>query len=82
MVDEEMIAKEIGRIREQGFAVSCDETIEGVTCIGAPIFNAHGKLEAAVSISSATARLTGDMHQEMADILKEKAAAISKTIGY
>ena len=82
LVSEETITEEIERIRRQGFAVSCDETIEGVTCIGAPIFNTHGKLEAAVSISSATARLTTDKYQEMADILKEKAAAISKMIGY
>jgi IclR family acetate operon transcriptional repressor len=32
------IAAEIEQIRGQGFAVSCNETIEGVTCIGAPHF--------------------------------------------
>lgn len=79
---EETVRAEIAKICRQGFAVSCNETIEGVTCIGAPIFNAHGKLEAAVSISSSTARLTIDRYNEMADILKEKAAAISKMIGY
>lgn len=79
--DEEM-TNELAKIRRQGFAVSCNETLEGVTCIGAPVFNAHGKLEAAVSISSSTVRLTGDRYNEMADILKEKAAAISKMIGY
>jgi len=82
LVSEESIAAEILKIRGQGFAVSCNETIEGVTCIGAPVFNAHGKLEAAVSISSATARLSDDRYNEMADILKEKAAAISKQIGF
>lgn len=82
LTTEESVKAEIGTIRRQGFAVSCNETIEGVTCIGVPIFNAHGKLEAAVSISSSTARLTIDKYQEMADILKEKASAISKMIGY
>jgi IclR family acetate operon transcriptional repressor len=82
LVSEKTVAEEIDRIHRQGFAVSCNETIEGVTCIGAPIFNAHGKLEAAVSISSSTARLTVDKYQEMADILTEKSAAISKMIGF
>jgi DNA-binding IclR family transcriptional regulator len=82
LVSEETVADEITKICDQGFAVSCNETIEGVTCIGAPIFNAHGKLAAAVSISSATARLTEDRYIEMATILKDKAAAISKLIGF
>lgn len=82
LVDDQTLSIEINKIKEQGFAVSCNETIEGVTCIGAPIFNAHGKLEAAVSISSATARLTSDRYLSMAAILMEKAAAISKLIGY
>jgi IclR family acetate operon transcriptional repressor len=82
IINDQALAAEIAKIREQGFSVSCNETIEGVTCIGAPIFNAHGKLEAAVSISSATARLTSDKYQDMADILKKKAASISKLIGH
>lgn len=82
LVEEAKLAEEIQRIRGKGYTVSCNETIEGVTCIGAPIFNAHGKLEAAVSISSASARLSCDRYHEMADILLSKAAAISKQIGY
>jgi IclR family acetate operon transcriptional repressor len=82
LVEESTLIEEIEKIRSQGFAVSCNETIEGVTCIGAPIFNAHGKLEAAVSISSASARLSCDRYRGMADILLTKAAAISKQIGY
>lgn len=73
---------EIDKIRQHGYTVACNETMEGVTCIGAPIFNAHGKLEAAVSISSASARLTPDRYQAMADILIGKARAISRLIGY
>jgi DNA-binding IclR family transcriptional regulator len=82
LVTDNDLTVEIEKIRRQGFAVSCNETIEGVTCIGAPIYNAHGKLEAAVSISSSSARLTNDRYQHMADILREKAAAISRLIGF
>lgn len=82
LVSEASLTEEIVKIRVQGYAVACNETMEGVTCIGAPIYNTHGKLEAAVSISSASARLTSDRYQSMADILISKAAAISKLIGY
>lgn len=79
---EEEISAEIQQIRKQGFAVSCNETIEGLTCMGAPIFGAHGKLAAAVSISSASARLSVNKYDEMANILKTKAAEISRMIGF
>ena len=82
LVSNEALKAEIEKIRRQGFAVSCNETIEGVTCIGAPIYNTHGKLEAAVSISSSSARLTLDRYQQMAGILLEKAASISHQIGF
>jgi len=82
LIEEPAILAEIEKIRRQGYAVSCNETIEGVTCLGAPIFNAHGKIEAAVSISTASAQLSAENYQPMADILKEKAAAISKQIGF
>ena len=82
LTEEAKVMEEIQKIRLQGYTVSCNETIEGVTCIGAPIFNAHGRLEAAVSISSASARLSGDRYQEMAEVLLAKAAAISKRIGF
>lgn len=82
LITEEEISAEIEQIRSQGFTVSCNETIEGVTCIGAPIFGAHGKLAAAVSISSASARLSDDKYDEMASILKTKAAVISRMIGF
>lgn len=82
MVETGALAEEMERIRIQGYAVSCNETLEGVTCIGAPIFNTHGRLEAAVSVSSASARLTVERYEEIAGVLKDKAAAISKCIGY
>jgi len=82
LVEKNALNAEIDKVRILGYTVSCNETIEGVTCIGAPIFNAHGKLEAAVSISSASARLTSERYHEMAEILMSKAAAISRQIGF
>jgi DNA-binding IclR family transcriptional regulator len=82
LVTDQALNAEIEKIQNQGYTISCNETIEGVTCLGAPVFNAHGRLVAAVSISSATARLTPDRYQCMAAILKEKAAAISHELGF
>ncbi|HWR39180.1 MAG TPA: IclR family transcriptional regulator [Patescibacteria group bacterium] len=82
MVEKERLLEEITKIQEQGYAIACNETIEGVTCIGAPVFNAHGKLEAAVSVSSSSAWLTNAKYNAMAAILLKKARALSRLLGY
>jgi len=81
-IDKTVLAKEIDKIREQGYSVACDETIEGVTCFGAPILNANGKIEAAISVSSATARLGTAEHEPIVRILRETASMISEQLGY
>ena len=82
LVDRKSLTVEIAKIRAKGYAVACNETIEGVTCIGVPVFNVHGKLEAAVSVSSASAWLTNAKYDAMANILLTKARALSKLLGY
>lgn len=82
LTDKTALSKEIDKIREQGYSIACNETIEGVTCIGAPILNANGKIEAAVSVSSATAWLGKEEYEPMVRILKEKARMVSEQLGY
>ena len=82
LTDKAALAKEIDQIRMQGYSIACNETIEGVTCISAPILNANGKIEAAVSVSSATASLGKGDYGPMVLILKEKARMVSEQLGY
>ncbi|WP_378954681.1 IclR family transcriptional regulator [Pelosinus sp. sgz500959] len=82
LTEKELLHREIDKIRQQGYSVACDETIEGVTCIGAPILNAHGKIEAAVSVSGATSWLGKDEYEPMVRILREKAKMVSEQLGY
>lgn len=82
ITDKNVLAKEIDKIREQGYSVACNETIEGVTCIGAPILNANGKIEAAIAVSSATSWLGKEEYEPMVRILKRKASMVSQQLGY
>jgi len=80
--DKNLLSREINKIREQGYAIACNETIEGVTCISAPILNANGKIEAAISISSSSAWLGQEEYEPMIRLLKKKAKIVSEQIGY
>jgi len=59
-----------------------EENMEGVVCVGAPIFDYSGKVVGAVSVSCPTVR--GDMTRllELKDRLLEACTRISADCGY
>lgn len=76
------LAPELAKIAAQGFAVSIDELDYGVASIAVPIFNAQGKVVAAVNSSGYSGRLTQDtLITGRLQILKNCAQAISLRIG-
>jgi len=81
-LDKQVLIKEIELIRKQRYAISSDETFIGVTCISAPIINANGKLEAAISISGSSTALGKDVNPAIIAVLKQKSAEISRHLGY
>jgi len=76
------LAQELAKVRAQGYAVGCNETIEGVTCIAVPVHDAAGKVAAALSVSSASSMLEAQRHATLINLLKEKAGKIARRLGY
>ena len=82
ITDHDRLLAELDKVRHQGYAVSCDEMIEGVTCISAPILSASGQVTAAIAVSSATSWLPTEAYERISYVLKQKAAQISIKLGY
>ena len=76
------LAGQFAEIRKQGYALDLEENMEGVVCVGAPIFDYSGKVVGAVSVSCPTVR--GDMPRllELKDRLLEACTRISADCGY
>jgi DNA-binding IclR family transcriptional regulator len=69
-------------VQRQGYAVDDQENEEGARCIGAPIFDRWGKVQAAVSVSAPSSRLPIAMVTEVAGAVVAAARAISRKLGH
>lgn len=82
LTDRKALLEELARVRGQGFAVGCNETIEGVTCIAVPIHGSNGEVIAALSVSSSSSVLVPERYDSLIGLLKAKAGHISQCLGF
>jgi IclR family KDG regulon transcriptional repressor len=73
---------ELGRIREQGYAMDDEEHEEGIHCIGAPIFDYTGTNVATISVSWPGFRYKREEESRKIERIKAAAARISELLGY
>lgn len=78
----ERLETELEEVRRNGYSVDREEFTPAVVCIGAPIFNADGRVVAALSITAPTQRFSADkLMAEYAGLLREACAAIHMGFG-
>lgn len=75
-LDQDLIAT-----RQRGYAIDNEERTEGMRCIAAPIFNAHSEPVAGLSISGPVFRLTLERAEEMGDLVRSAAMAVTDAMG-
>lgn len=81
LTEREELLAEMDNVRRHGYAIGCDETIEGLTCIAIPVLDASGKVIAALSVSSASSVLIPSRYETVIDILRNKGRVISERLG-
>ena len=76
------LRRNLQQIREQGYATSNGEWIIDAAGTAAPIFDAHGLVVAAISISGPIQRFNKQKMKEMAQLLLRETRNISQELGY
>ncbi len=82
ITDIDVLKKQLKEIKNKGYAIDDEENEFGVRCVGAPIFNRHGEIEGAISVSGPSNRVTEEKVETIASEVMKYALLISKEIGY
>ena len=82
ITDAKVVARDLIKVREQGYALSFGELEEHLVAIGMPIRGRNGDAVAAVSISGPDTRLTPDKLPGLLRLGLETCARISARLGY
>ncbi len=82
IVDPAAFRADLELVRKRGYAMAHDETAEGVSSIGAPIFDSQGRVAAVIVIGGPTFRCTTAWLEAQADLLREAGLGVSRYLGW
>jgi IclR family transcriptional regulator, KDG regulon repressor len=81
-VEPEALRRRLEKITVQGYAVDVGEFDKGLTCLAAPIRDAHGDIIAALGVSGPSWRVTDERVPEIIGFLIENAEGVSAELGH
>ena len=74
--------KELGKVRQNGYALDLEESDIGVNCIAAPIYDHKGELKSSMGCSIPSQRFSKNLITIYTPLLEKGAAEISRLLGY
>ena len=81
IVDPRLLARQLERVREDGYAFTLGELEVGLNAVAAPIRHSDGHTVAVVSVSGPSYRIPPQCLPELGERTREAADAISRRIG-
>lgn len=82
ITDPQKLQAHLREVKEDGYAASVEELLDGVTSIAAPIFDYRGKVIAALSVVGPKQRFQSHKIQGIAKQVMSAGLEISKRMGY
>jgi DNA-binding IclR family transcriptional regulator len=82
ITDKESFRRELKKIRRKGYAVDHAEEIQGMHCVGAPVFNRTGYPVAAIWITGPSQRILEKDFSIIGEAIKKGTMRISQSLGY
>lgn len=82
VTEETAFLNRVRRVKRQGYAFEDEECDEGTRCVAAPIYNAEGRIVAAVGVAGPRIRIKKNQISKIAPVVIEAASEISQRMGF
>jgi len=82
ITDPEALKTELAATRARGYAIDNEEHEAATHCLGAPVFDANGRIVGACSISGTDPSLLNSRQEELSRLIMRTAHEISRRMGY
>lgn len=82
IIQPERLKEELKKVGDTGYAIDNEESIRGLVCIAAPVFQEDGNIIAAISVSSMEFVGKEEKIQSIINKVKAVASNISMDVGY
>ncbi|MQA63567.1 MAG: helix-turn-helix domain-containing protein [Actinophytocola sp.] len=74
------VRSDLEMIRERGWSTDDEESVLGVRCVGAPIFDSTGQARAAVAIQAPAVRMPYARFEELGAVVMEAASELGRVV--
>jgi IclR family transcriptional regulator, acetate operon repressor len=81
ITDVKTLEKQLGRVRDDGWAFTLEELEVGLNAVAAPVRGTDGSVHAAVSVAGPSYRVTPQRLTDLGAVTKEAGQAISRRMG-
>ena len=82
ITDVQVLRADLEAIRKRGYAVDRQEAVQGLVCVGAPVFHRDGQVAGSISVSGAAQRMDDDRVAELSEELLKTTGEVSRYMGY
>ncbi len=82
LTDPALLAAEVARVREEGWARAAGEREEDLNAVAAPVLGPQGELQAILGLQGPASRFHLDAMQAAAPLLMERARELSTALGW
>jgi DNA-binding IclR family transcriptional regulator len=72
----------LDEVRRRGFAIDDEESLIGLRCVAAPVFDDRNQITAAISASGPAAEFNDGTIPEILDAVRQAAETVSKRLGH
>jgi len=83
ITDRRQLSEKLAEIRERGLAFCCQERVEGLQCVAAPVLGRDDEVLGAISVAAPTTRLTDEcFDEEIPELVLQATNVVEINITY